>query len=142
MGSLLEFGLPGGRQLRIYLSGDTRIFEGLNDIPKKYPSIDLGLLHLGGTCILGLPVTMDADQGIQAITLVNPQHVIPIHYDDYEVFKSPLEDFQAAVKAAGLENRVTYLNRGDTYHFPLEPVPEPATAVIHDVALEQSNVIV
>ncbi len=141
MGSLLEFGLSGDRRLRIYLSGATLIFEGLNDIPKKYPAIDLGLLHLGGTRVLGLLVTMDADQGVRAIKMINPQHVIPIHYDDYEVFQSPLEDFQAAVKAAGLEDRVTYLNRGETYQFPLAPAAAPVAAVIHDAALEQSNVI-
>ncbi len=56
--------------------------------------------------------------------MINPQHVIPCHYDDYDVFKSPLADF----KAAGLDDRVTYLNRGETYTFPLEPTPEPVAA--------------
>ena len=135
MGSLLEFKLPGGRLLRIYLSGDTLIFEGLKDIPQKYPSIDLGLLHLGGTRILGILVTMDADQGVQAIKMINPRHVIPCHYDDYPVFKSPLEDFKAAVKAAGLDDRVTYLNRGETYTFPLEPTPEPVAAATQEPAV-------
>jgi L-ascorbate metabolism protein UlaG (beta-lactamase superfamily) len=132
MGSLLEFTLPGGRPLRIYISGDTLLFEGLNDIPKKYPSIDLGLLHLGGTRILGILVTMDADQGLQAIKIVNPEHVIPVHYGDYDIFKQPLDVFKAAVKTAGLEERVTYLNRGETYHFPLAPTAEPVSAVAHD----------
>jgi len=92
---------------------------------------------------------MDANQGLQAIKIVNPRHVIPVHYDDYEVFKSPLDDFKAAVATAGLEDRVTYLSRGETYHFPLGPTAQPtpppaaqaAPAVVHDVALEQSSVI-
>lgn len=42
---------------------------------------------------------------------------IHIHYNDYTVIKSPLEEFIEAVAAAGLENRVRYLNHGDTYTF-------------------------
>ena len=42
---------------------------------------------------------------------------IPIHYDDYDVFKSPLSDFHRAVEEAGLEERVHYLSRGETYTF-------------------------
>ncbi|MEN6334210.1 MAG: MBL fold metallo-hydrolase [Phycisphaerales bacterium] len=128
MGSLLEFHLPSDRVLRIYISGDTLVFEGLHEIPKKYPSIDLGLIHLGGTRILGIMLTMDADQGIHAIRIVNPRRVIPIHYDDYDVFKSPLDDFKAAVKTAGLEDRVTYLGRGETFRF-LVKQPEMAVSM-------------
>lgn len=36
---------------------------------------------------------------------------------DYDVFLSPLEDFQKAVREAGLEDRVVYLDRKDAYRF-------------------------
>ena len=49
--------------------------------------------------------------------IVNPRRAIPIHYNDYDVFKSPLSDFQQAVEAAGLGNRVHYLAHGETYTF-------------------------
>jgi len=45
------------------------------------------------------------------------KHAIYIHYNDYDVFKSPLSDFAREMKAAGLESRVTYLKHGDTYNF-------------------------
>ncbi len=61
-------------------------------------------------------LTMDAEHGVEAIRIINPREVIPIHYNDYEVFKSPLEAFRAAVEA-GLADRVRYLSRGETYHF-------------------------
>jgi L-ascorbate metabolism protein UlaG (beta-lactamase superfamily) len=60
-------------------------------------------------------VTMDAKEGIEMMQIINAEVSIPIHYDDYDVFKSPLSDFQRAVREAGLERRVHYLNRGDTY---------------------------
>jgi L-ascorbate metabolism protein UlaG (beta-lactamase superfamily) len=119
MGSMLEFGTAEHEtRLRLYISGDTLIHERLEEIPRRYPEIDLALLHLGGTMILGVVmVTMDAGQGVEAIRIIEPRTAIPIHYNDYTVFKSPLEDFKRAVAEAGLEERVRYLSHGDTYEF-------------------------
>jgi L-ascorbate metabolism protein UlaG (beta-lactamase superfamily) len=49
--------------------------------------------------------------------IVDPALAIPIHYNDYDVFTSPLSDFQEEVRAAGLEDRVHYLSHGETYTF-------------------------
>jgi L-ascorbate metabolism protein UlaG (beta-lactamase superfamily) len=115
MGEMLEFTARDKTPLRIYITGDTLIHEHLHEIPRRYPTIDIALLHLGGTRIAGVLLTMDAKQGVEAIRIVNPRTAVPIHYNDYGVFKSPLEDFQAAVRAAGLEDRVHYLAHGETF---------------------------
>jgi L-ascorbate metabolism protein UlaG (beta-lactamase superfamily) len=117
MGSMLEFEGAGRTALRLYITGDTLVFDDLHEIPKRYPDIDLGLFHLGGTTIMGILLTMDAEQGVEAVKIVNPRKVIPIHYNDYEVFKSPLEDFKRAADAAGLAERMIYLSHGETYDF-------------------------
>jgi L-ascorbate metabolism protein UlaG (beta-lactamase superfamily) len=68
MGSMLEFGdVEGPTRLRLYISGDTLVHDRLRQIPERYPEIDLALLHLGGTRVLGILVTMDAEQGVQAL---------------------------------------------------------------------------
>ncbi len=125
MGSLLEFSAIGSTAhdvtsdgLRLYITGDTIIYEGLREIPERHPQIDVALLHLGGTRVMGLTVTMDAQQGVEMMRTVSPGLSIPIHYDDYEAFKSPIEDFTKAVRAAGLEDQVRYLRRGDTLALP------------------------
>ncbi|KAL6708693.1 hypothetical protein ACN47E_002389 [Coniothyrium glycines] len=109
---------------RIYISGDTLMVDELKEIPNRYKdqNIDLMLVHLGGTTIPGpklplLMVTMDAKQGIQLMQLINPDLTIPIHYDDYEVFLSPLDDFKKAVHEAGLDSKVVYLDRKDEFKF-------------------------
>ena len=118
MGSMLEFQTAGGSTpLRLYITGDTLIHEHLREIPRRYPDIDLALLHLGGTRIFGVMLTMDAKQGVEAIRIIRPHTAIPIHYNDYTVFKSPLKDFQKAVAAARLQDRVVYLSHGETYRF-------------------------
>jgi L-ascorbate metabolism protein UlaG (beta-lactamase superfamily) len=121
MGSMLDFG-NGKNRLRMYISGDTLIHDRLREIPRRFPNVDLALLHLGGTKLLGIVVTMDARQGVEAMRIVDPRTAVPIHYDDYEAFKSPLEDFKRAVNQAGLEDRVHYLARGDTYEFEVSGV--------------------
>jgi L-ascorbate metabolism protein UlaG (beta-lactamase superfamily) len=121
MGSMLEFDpAPGRTSLRLYITGDTLLHDDLNEIPRRYPQIDLAIFHLGGTRILGLLLTMDAEQGVEAIRIINPREVIPVHYNDYEVFKSPLEDFKKAVEEAGFSDRVRYLSHGETYNFEID----------------------
>lgn len=118
MGSMLEF-QPGETQtlLRLFISGDTVMYDDLKEIPERYPNIDLALLHLGGTRILGVLLTMDAEQGVEAVELFDADTNIPIHYNDYEVFQSPLSDFKKAVEEAGLEDKVAYVDHGDTFRF-------------------------
>ena len=121
MGSLLEWELPGrGVVYRMYITGDTLMIDELHEIRRRHPSIDLALLHLGGTMVLGILVTMDAKQGLEALQVIQPQMAIPIHYNDYDVFKSPLEEFQLAVAEAGLASKVRYLSHGDTYTFKVD----------------------
>lgn len=119
MGSVLDFGPnPAAPSYRMYISGDTLVYGDLKNIPQRFPGIDLALLHLGGTRILGVfKVTMDGKDGVDLMQIIRPQRVIPIHYDDYDVFKSPLADFAREVKAAGLDQQVTYLAHGETYTF-------------------------
>ncbi|EED19660.1 conserved hypothetical protein [Talaromyces stipitatus ATCC 10500] len=111
---------------RIYISGDTLLVDELKEIPKRYAgqNIDLMLIHLGGTTVpspsllpMAVMVTMDAKQGLQLIQLINPDLTIPIHYDDYDVFASPLGDFKAELERAGLGDRVVYLDRSDQFRF-------------------------
>ncbi len=117
MGSMFEFQSGSETTLRLYITGDTLVHDDLHEIPKRYSQIDLALFHLGGTRSLGILLTTDAEQGVEAIRIINPAEVIPIHYNDYEVFKSPLEDFRRAVEEAGFADRVRYLSHGESYNF-------------------------
>lgn len=111
---------------RIYISGDTLFVPELKEIAELYSDmkIDLMLVHLGGTTIptpklspLTVMVTMDANQGLELVRLIRPGITIPIHYDDYDVFASPLEEFKKVIEEEGLNKKVVYLDRGDQYQF-------------------------
>lgn len=117
MGSMLVFEDAGGVAFRLYVTGDTLLHGRLEEIPKRYPDIDLCLIHLGGTRIGGILLTMDAAQGVEALQLVRPTGAVPIHYDDYPVFRSPLADFLAAATAAELTTVIHTVARGETHRF-------------------------
>ena len=51
MGSLIEFENSRGEvAFRAYITGDTVFFDELKEIPRRFPDIDLALLHLGARC--------------------------------------------------------------------------------------------
>lgn len=115
MGSVLEFSDPDGLpDLRLLISGDTIMDRRLDAIPRRFPDIDVAIVHLGGTRLLGMTLTMDGEQGAQYVDLVDPATVLPVHFDDYSVFASPLSDFQHHIRRSGLADRVVYLERGQS----------------------------
>jgi L-ascorbate metabolism protein UlaG (beta-lactamase superfamily) len=121
MGSMLELSEQGRTRAHLYITGDTLVHDRLREIPARYPDIDACLIHLGGTRVAGIYLTMDGEQGVRCLQMVRPRRAVPIHYDDYTVFKSPLSDFQAEVEraGAGLATEVHYVDRGETWTFPV-----------------------
>lgn len=119
MGSMLDFVDSEGRiSYRAYITGDTLMHDAISDIPRRYPDVDLALLHLGGTTLFGMVmVTMDAAQGVEMMRVIAPRHAIPVHYNDYDVFQSPIEDFQRQASEARLRDRLTFLKHGERYEF-------------------------
>ena len=123
MGSVLEWG-DAAQSRTVYVTGDTLMVDGLADIPRRYPAIDIGVFHLGGTKVLGILVSMDAKQGLAALKLIDPGTVVPVHHADYDVFTSPLEDFLEATDGASLRAKVRPLAPGETWELP--PAGTPA----------------
>ncbi|MCU1675062.1 MAG: metal-dependent hydrolase [Frankiales bacterium] len=119
MGSVLEFG-GHAPPLSVYITGDTLVHGDLREIPKRFPALDVGLWHLGGTRVLGLLVTMDGKQGADLLEIVTPGMTIPVHYDDYTVFKSPLQDFLDEVRQRRLPG-VRVVPRGEVLELPSRP---------------------
>jgi L-ascorbate metabolism protein UlaG (beta-lactamase superfamily) len=120
MGTMLDFADRDGLALRVYLSGDTLAHDRLADIPRRLPGIDLAIVHLGGTRILGVLLTMDAAQGAAAIGTLSPRAAIPVHYDDYTVFRSPLSAFQAVAGDRLGPTVIHYLQRGQAHRFNVD----------------------
>jgi L-ascorbate metabolism protein UlaG (beta-lactamase superfamily) len=120
MGSMIEYEpAPGELAQRLYITGDTLFVEDLREIPQRFPGPDVAVVHLGGTTLPGgIKVTMDGEEGADLVQLVRPGAAIPVHFDDYGRFRSPLSDFVVAMKERDLEEIVACVRRGETRVLP------------------------
>jgi L-ascorbate metabolism protein UlaG (beta-lactamase superfamily) len=114
MGSVIELVRDGGVSWRGYVSGDTLYRPFLGEVLERCGPLDVLIPHLGGTKALGLTVTMDARQGADLVELLKPPVTVPIHYDDYDRFASPLGDFVAEVARRRLPGSLRTAHRGET----------------------------
>lgn len=114
MGSVIELIRDGEVGWRGYVSGDTLYRPFLGEVLERCGPLDVLIPHLGGTKALGLTVTMDARQGADLVELLKPPVTVPVHYDDYDRFTSPLGDFVAEVGRRELPGSVRTVQRGET----------------------------
>jgi L-ascorbate metabolism protein UlaG (beta-lactamase superfamily) len=119
MGTMLEYReAPGVLPFRLYLSGDTLVHPELRQIRDRFDGIDLALVHLGGTKVLGVLLTMDGKQGADLIELLAPRTTVPVHYEEYGVMKSPLSDFTAEISQRLTGAEIHVVARGETFVLP------------------------
>ena len=117
-GWMLEFRPPRNEtRFRLYITGDTLLVDELRRIGERFPQIDLAVLHLGGTRLFGVKLTMDGRDGAELVQWLRPREALPVHYDDYDVFTSPLSEFEQAMQAAHTETAIRPLPRGQSTDF-------------------------
>jgi L-ascorbate metabolism protein UlaG (beta-lactamase superfamily) len=118
MGSVIEWvrGGVSGPQVswRGFVSGDTLYRPFLGEVLERCGPLDVLIPHLGGTKALGITVTMDGRQGADLVELLKPPVTVPVHYDDYDRFKSPLGDFVTEVARRQLPGQLRPVQRGET----------------------------
>jgi L-ascorbate metabolism protein UlaG (beta-lactamase superfamily) len=100
-----------GMAAPLYLSGDTVYFGGLERLAER-TRIGTAFLHMGGAGYLGLRFTMDAREAARAAQRLGAAQVVPLHYDDWTHFKDPVSNIAPAFAAAGLSERLRWLDKG------------------------------
>ena len=127
MGSLLEHSVGGVVRRRVYVSGDTLTGAHLDAVHERHPEIDAAVVHLGGTRVLLHTVTMDDVQGVDLLRRVAPRTAVPVHHDDYGVFRSPLSNFVERAGREGYGHLLRVPVRGQTVS--LDPADPPGPGV-------------
>jgi L-ascorbate metabolism protein UlaG (beta-lactamase superfamily) len=64
--------------------------------------------------VLAHTVTMDGEMFAEFLRRVRPRRAVPIHYDDYGVQVSGLDDAIAAARSVGFAERLEIVPRGGT----------------------------
>jgi L-ascorbate metabolism protein UlaG (beta-lactamase superfamily) len=106
-------GMPSGVVLeaegkRLYHAGDTALFGDMALIGKK--ALDVALLPIGDN------YTMGPEDALEAVRLLRPKVVIPIHYNTFELIRQDAQAFKAAVEAQ-TDSRVVVLAPGEHFTF-------------------------
>ena len=92
----------------IYHLGDTCLFGDMKLIAQRGDKVDLALVPIGGH------YTMDRYDAVTAVELINPQQVIPMHYNTFPPVETDAEAFKADVQNAGF-SEVVILEPGESH---------------------------
>jgi L-ascorbate metabolism protein UlaG (beta-lactamase superfamily) len=92
----------------VYHLGDTCLFSDMKLIAQRGDKVDLALVPIGGH------YTMDRFDAVTAVELINPQQVIPCHYNPFPAIEADAEGFKSDVQNAGF-SEVLVLDPGDSH---------------------------
>jgi len=71
---------------------------------------------------------MTGEQGVDLVQRLQPRAAIPVHYDDYRLFTSPLAEFTDELTRRGLADRLRVAARGETVDLTDLVVPDRVRA--------------
>lgn len=112
-GQLITLGTPAGILLRtggslLYHAGDTGLFGDMALVGRH--GVDLALLPIGDN------FTMGPDDALEAVKLVRPKVVVPIHYNTFPVIRQDPQAWKARVEAE-TSARCVVLEPGETLDY-------------------------
>jgi L-ascorbate metabolism protein UlaG (beta-lactamase superfamily) len=92
----------------IYHLGDTCLFSDMKLIAQRGDKVDLALVPIGGH------YTMDRYDAVTAVGFIEPQQVIPCHYNTFPPIEADAEAFKQDVQNAGY-SEVVIVEPGGTH---------------------------
>jgi L-ascorbate metabolism protein UlaG (beta-lactamase superfamily) len=117
MGKVLGFTIEWDGQENgcIYISGDTVLFEGIYELATK-KKVDIAILHLGAGAFpylkRNLRVTMNGEEAIETAKLLNPNSVIPIHYEGWWHFRQTTTSLKNEIEKSAQNGKFLWLKSG------------------------------
>jgi L-ascorbate metabolism protein UlaG (beta-lactamase superfamily) len=99
-----------GEGKRVYHAGDTGLFGDMSLIGELYKP-DLALIPIGGY------YTMGAKEAAEAVKMLKPKAVIPMHYKTFPVLAQSAGEFAKIVKEKVPKVKVVTLKPGESYQF-------------------------
>jgi len=99
-----------GEGKTVYHAGDTGLFGDMHFFGELY-KLDLALIPIGGY------YTMGAREATEAVKLLKPKTVIPMHYKTFPVLAQSADEFARNVREKIPKVKVVVLNPGESYQF-------------------------
>lgn len=111
-GWLLEW--DGQQHGALYISGDTVLFPGLEEVARRY-RIAVALLHCGAARAerFGpVDITFTGEEAALFTKMLGTATIIPIHYEGWSHFTEGRAQIEQAFAAAGIEQQLRFLPFG------------------------------
>jgi L-ascorbate metabolism protein UlaG (beta-lactamase superfamily) len=107
-GNPVGFLLKTPTDKKVYLACDTGLFGDMNLIGEE--GVDLAVLPIGDN------FTMGPEDALRAVKLLQPKHVIPVHYNTWDIIAQDATAWAARVRE---ETYATphVLNPGESFSF-------------------------
>lgn len=104
----------------VYISGDTVLFAGTEEIARRHAPIGLALLHLG--CVhLGpfgdAAFSLSAEEAVAYAAALRAQTIVPLHYEGWKHFSENRAAAESVFKRASLDVNVRWLEPGEATRF-------------------------
>ncbi|MEM3578052.1 MAG: metal-dependent hydrolase [Candidatus Bathyarchaeia archaeon] len=99
-----------GEGKSVYHAGDTGVFGDMQIIGELYKP-DVALIPIGGY------YTMGALEAAEAVRLIKPKAVIPMHYKTFPVLAQSADEFAKLVSEKARKVKVVMLKPGESYEF-------------------------
>ncbi len=111
-GWMLEW--EGQRRGALYISGDTVLYEGLEEIARRY-RVGVALLHFGAARAQRFGqahLTLTGVEGAQFAQMLDAATIVPLHYEGWTHLTEGHDEIEQAFTATGLEKRLRFLPLG------------------------------
>lgn len=97
----------------IYFAGDTHAYLTMGDIDPPF----LAFLPIGGE------FTSDSEGASEIAALIRPSHIIPMHYDTWDIIKADVDNFTTQVRNKTMAVKVHPLVPGQTVELTSTALP-------------------
>jgi L-ascorbate metabolism protein UlaG (beta-lactamase superfamily) len=105
----------------IYVSGDTVWYEGVAEVARRFV-VHTAVLFMGAARVPAVgtddALTMTAEDGIEAARAFSEATIVPLHYEGWGHFSESREVIAHAFNAAGIGDRVRWMELGGTIAVP------------------------
>jgi L-ascorbate metabolism protein UlaG (beta-lactamase superfamily) len=102
---------------KVYISGDTILFSGTEEIARRFAPIDLAVLHLGRAQLepFGpVNVSMTAEEAVTYARALGARKVLPVHFEGWAHFTEQREAATQTLAASAIAPRILTLRAGET----------------------------
>ncbi|TCC39867.1 MBL fold metallo-hydrolase [Kribbella sindirgiensis] len=115
LGVVTGFVLQGDGLPTVYVSGDNASLGLVKEIADRFAPIDVAVLFAGAartTLLDGANLTLTSTDAVEAARILDGAAIVPVHTEGWTHFSEGPEQFVAAFRDAGLEDRVALLEHG------------------------------